>query len=73
MPKLAEVMPKDLLKALLKGGFVITNQSGSHVRLHHFDGRKTTLAVHAKPLPKGTLASILRHTQISREELEHLL
>lgn len=73
MPKLAEVLPKDLLQALLKAGFFISNQSGSHVRLHHEDGRKATLAIHTKPLPKGTLAAILRQVQISRDEMEGLL
>lgn len=73
MPKLAEVLPKDLLQALLKAGFFISNQSGSHVRLHHADGRKATLAIHTKPLPKGTLAAILRQIQMSKEDIGRLL
>jgi predicted RNA binding protein YcfA (HicA-like mRNA interferase family) len=73
MPKLAEVLPKDLLEALLKAGFFISNQSGSHVRLHHPDGRRATLAILTKPFPKGTFGSILRQVQMSREEIEKLL
>lgn len=73
MPKLAEVLPKDLLQAFLKANFYISNQSGSHVRLHHPDGRRATLAIHLKPLPKGAFAAILRQVQISREEIEELL
>ena len=73
MPALAEVFPKDLLAAFLKTGFVIRHQSGSHVRLIHPDGRKLTIAMYPKPLPKGTLAAILRQAKISREELIQLL
>lgn len=73
MPKLAAVLPKNLLKALIKLGFNVFHQSGSHVRLHHFDGRKATLSIHPKPLPKGTLAAILRQLQISRSDLEKYL
>ncbi len=73
MPKLAHVLPKNLLHALLKIGFTSLHQSGSHVRLHHFDGRRVTIALHPKPLAKGTLASILRQAQISREEIEKFL
>ncbi len=73
MPKLAEVLPKDLLQALLKIGFFIFHQSGSHVRLHHTDGRRVSIAIHTKPLPKGTFAAILRQANVSRHEIEELL
>ena len=70
MPKFAEVLPKDFLQALLKIGFFVFHQSGSHVRLHHSDGRKVTIAIHSKPLPKGTFAAILRQANVSRKEFE---
>ncbi|MDP2630638.1 MAG: type II toxin-antitoxin system HicA family toxin [Candidatus Uhrbacteria bacterium] len=73
MPKLAEVLPKDLLQALLKMGFFIFHHVGSHVRLHHADGRRVTIALHAKPLPKGTFGAILRQANVSRQEIEELL
>ncbi len=73
MPKLAEVLPKDLLQALLKIGFFIFHQTGSHVRLHHPDGRRVTIAIHSKPLPKGTFGAILRQANIARKDIEELL
>ncbi|MEK7623190.1 MAG: type II toxin-antitoxin system HicA family toxin [Patescibacteria group bacterium] len=73
MPSLAEVRPKDLVAALLKLGFFIAHQAGSHVRLHHLDGRKVTIALHSKPLPRGTLASILRQAEVSRKGIQEVL
>lgn len=73
MPSLAEVRPKDLMAALLKLGFFVAHQAGSHVRLHHADGRKVTIALHPKPLPKGTFGAIVRQAQVSRKEIEQLL
>ncbi|MBI4599502.1 type II toxin-antitoxin system HicA family toxin [Candidatus Uhrbacteria bacterium] len=73
MPKLAEVLPKDLLQALLKAGFFIFHQVGSHARLHHADGRRVTIAIHSKPLPKGTFRAILRQANVSRKDIEELL
>ena len=65
-----EVYPKDAIRALRKLGFSVVHQKGSHVRLMHRDGRKTTIAVHPKPLFIGALHSILRQAGITREELD---
>jgi predicted RNA binding protein YcfA (HicA-like mRNA interferase family) len=64
----------DLARALLKVGYRITRQTGSHIRLttdvpvqHH-----TTVPAH-DPLKVGTLSGILgdvaNHLKLSREEL----
>ena len=68
-----EVYPKDAIKALRKLGFSVVHKKGSHVRLVHSDGRRTTVAVHPKPLFLGTLHSILRQAEITREELDEKL
>lgn len=73
MSRLPQVRPKDLLKALLKAGFVKDHQSGSHIYLKHPDGRLTSISIHPKPLPKGTLNAILKQTKIKPEELKELL
>ncbi|MSU75036.1 MAG: addiction module toxin, HicA family [Candidatus Magasanikbacteria bacterium] len=69
----SQVFGKELIKILERCGFVVTRQTGSHVRLAHSDGRKITIAVHNKSLPLGTLFSILRQAQISKEEFKTLL
>jgi len=68
-----EVYPKDAIKALRKLGFSVAHKKGSHVRLVHADGRRVTVAVHPKPLFTGTLRSILRQAEITREELDEKL
>lgn len=68
-----EVLPKDVVKALRKLGFCVITKRGSHFRLVHADGRRVTIAVHPKPLFLGTLHSILRQAEITREELDEKL
>lgn len=73
MSNLPQIRPKDLLKALLKNGFMKDHQTGSHVYLKHPDGRLTSVSIHPKPIPTGTLRAILRQTKIKPEELKKLL
>jgi len=67
-----EVRPKDVARALLKIGFSVIHKRGSHFRLGHSDGRRVTIAIHSKPLALGTLASVLRQAEITREALDKL-
>jgi len=55
MVKLPAIKSKRVLKTLIKFGFKIKRQTGSHIRLIHPDGRATTVAMHNRDLPKGTL------------------
>lgn len=73
MPKLPVVKPKDLLKTFQKVGFVVVRQTGSHARLHHPDGRRVTIAIHNRPLKKGTLSSILRQAEMTTTDLLKML
>jgi predicted RNA binding protein YcfA (HicA-like mRNA interferase family) len=50
-------------------GFIEVEGRGSHMRVAHKDGRWTQVAVHAKPIPQGTLRTILRQAEISPDEL----
>lgn len=67
------VKGKLLITALLKLGFRKGVAKGSHIRLTHPDGRWTQVAVHPKPIPTGTLRSILKQAHISIEELKRNL
>ncbi|MBU3978689.1 type II toxin-antitoxin system HicA family toxin [Patescibacteria group bacterium] len=64
---------KELIKFLEKQGFEIIGKKGSHVRLAHADGRWTQVAVHPKPIPQGTLRTILRQIDLSTEEFIKLI
>lgn len=64
-----------IVRALLKSGFVIMRQSGSHVSLRHlFDfTRFATVARHSKNISRKDLESILRQARISVDEFLRLL
>lgn len=69
MPKLPVVRPRDVIALLKKRGFYLNRSDGSHMRFHHADGRKVTIAFHNKPLKKGTLKSILRQAELTTKQL----
>jgi len=69
MPKLPQITPKEILNLLFSKGFVIIRQKGSHIRLANLKGSKVTIAIHNKPIAKGTLLSILKQAGIDKEEL----
>ncbi len=74
MPPLPVVRGGALIKALQKAGFEITRQRGSHVRLHHPDGRVVTVPVHVgQDVGRGLLRKILRDAELNVEELKQLL
>jgi len=68
-----EIKPKEIVKVLQKLGFYKLHQKGSHLRLAHSDGRKITIAMHNKPISKGTLSAILRQARITRENLNNII
>jgi predicted RNA binding protein YcfA (HicA-like mRNA interferase family) len=72
MTKLPVLRPLEVLKKLEKAGFVVTRQTGSHARLIHSDGRATTVALHSRDLPKGTLRAILRQCEMTTEEFQKI-
>lgn len=73
MPKVSPISAKELIKILEKQGFEVVHQKGSHVRLKHSDGRRTTVPMHSgESVGVGLLRKILRDTNISRDEFEKL-
>lgn len=73
MSRLPQLRPKDLLKALLKNGFMKDHQTGSHVYLKHSDGRLTSISIHPGTIPVGTLRAILRQVKVKPEDLKEFL
>jgi len=73
MPKLPVITPLKLIKILEKVGFIEHIGSGSHRIMKHTDGRRTTIPVHGKDIPNGTLLAIIRDIEISKENLIYLL
>ncbi|KKP52190.1 MAG: hypothetical protein UR42_C0008G0020 [Candidatus Roizmanbacteria bacterium GW2011_GWA2_33_33] len=66
MVKLPSFKPRDLEKILLKNGFMIKRQTGSHRVYHNFKSEKTTVVpFHSKDIPQGTLRSIIKQTGLN--------
>ncbi len=68
MPRLSPIRGREFIHILETQGFFVIRQKGSHVRVEHPDGRKTTIPVHVGELMgKGLLRKILRDVQITPE------
>ena len=74
MAKLPTLTGEELLTVLIKIGFKVVRQKGSHVRLKHEDNRVVSVPIHAqKAIGKGLLLKILRDTDLTKDELIDLL
>lgn len=73
MSRPPQVRPKDLVKVLIKLGFIKDRQTGSHVYLKHPDGRLTSVSIHPGTIPLGTMRAILKQIKIKAEDLKELL
>lgn len=73
-PKLPVVRAHDFIKALLKAGFVVDRQRGSHViLLNEENGVRLVVPKHHKDLKRGLLSGLLRRAGLSIEDLIKLL
>lgn len=73
MLKLSPISAKELIKILEKQGFEVVHQKGSHVRLKHPDGRRTTVPMHSgENIGVGLLRKILRDVNLSRDEFKKI-
>lgn len=69
MPRLSPIRGIQLVRILEKKGFRNVRQKGSHLRLEHPDGRKTSVPIHTgESVGKGLLRKILRDVNLSPEE-----
>ena len=75
MPKLPRITSKKILKVLLRAGFYVHHQTGSHVNLRH--NVKTHLHVvvpgHTGDLAPKTTKSIIVQAEMTVEEFIALL
>ncbi|MEX2529873.1 MAG: type II toxin-antitoxin system HicA family toxin [Gemmatimonadota bacterium] len=74
MTRLPRVTGTELVGALARAGFQVVRVKGSHHRLQHPDGRRTTVPVHAgETIGPGLLGKILKDAELTREALVPLL
>jgi predicted RNA binding protein YcfA (HicA-like mRNA interferase family) len=74
-PKLANIKPRELVRALQKAGFKIHETSGSHVHLKHpIRPGRVTVPYHERfDLPKHIVKSIIRQAGFTNQEFFELL
>ena len=72
MSQLPIIAGRMAIKALLKLGYRVARQRGSHIRLHHINKKPITVPDH-KVLGKGLLRKVLRDVEISVEDFVKLL
>ena len=69
MSSIPSFKPRELIKKFEKAGYVIDRQRGSHIILYHPDeGKRLTIPLHVREMPKGTLLSIIKQAGLTREE-----
>lgn len=67
------VLGRAVVTALMKVGYYVARQRGSHVQMKHSVLKSLTVPVHNKPVKKGLLHSILKNANLSVEEFLELL
>jgi predicted RNA binding protein YcfA (HicA-like mRNA interferase family) len=75
-PRLPVLKPREVLRALLRAGFVIHHQAGSHAQLRHPQNAhlRVTIPRHDRfDLPLPVLKSILRQAEMTVEEFVEYL
>jgi len=74
LSKLPVVSGKQLCKMLVKTGYLIDHQTGSHIILRHEKPphRRLTVPDH-KEIAKGTLRAVIRQAGLTTDELKKLL
>jgi len=70
MPTIPVIKSREVIRALLRGGFYIHHQTGSHARLLHSTRTqlRVTVPIHSRDMPKGTLRRIIRQAGLTVEE-----
>jgi predicted RNA binding protein YcfA (HicA-like mRNA interferase family) len=71
-PALSDVSSRQVIRALERAGFRQQRTRGSHAVSRHRDGRVAVVPLH-DTVKRGTLGSILRQAQLTREEFLTLL
>ncbi len=73
MSKLPVISGADCVKALIKAGFSVYRQRGSHITMVRANPPAQTTIPNHKELDRGTLRAIIRQTGLTVEEFVGLL
>jgi predicted RNA binding protein YcfA (HicA-like mRNA interferase family) len=74
MSRASNLTPKQVLKALLKAGFIERHQIGTHLTLRNPDtGRHVTVPLHAGDIFRELLTAMIKDAGLTEEEFRGLL
>lgn len=69
MSKLPSLFPADIIRILLKNGFVVDRIKGSHHILYNEESKiRVVIPMHKRDLPKGTLHEIIKQSGLRTED-----
>jgi len=61
-----QLVARVVVLVLVKAGFIVTRQKGSHVFLRNFKtGKVTSVAMHSGTVKKGTLLAIIKQSGLT--------
>lgn len=73
MSQIPILKPKEVVRILIKIGFIERRQTGSHLILVRIqDGRKITIPMHSKTLGKGLTHAIIKQVGMTVKEFKKL-
>lgn len=73
MSKLPRISSRECVNALLKTGFYVSRQTGSHINMRRDDPYAKTVVPQRRELPTGTLRRIIRDAGLTVDEFVTLL
>jgi predicted RNA binding protein YcfA (HicA-like mRNA interferase family) len=73
MSSLPRISGRECVRALVRLGFVLVRQKGSHMILVRESPAAQIVVPDHRELDTGTLRAIIRHSGISVDEFKHLL
>jgi predicted RNA binding protein YcfA (HicA-like mRNA interferase family) len=70
MSNIPSLTSKELIRILLRNGFILDRSRGSHqIYIHPETRKRAIIPMHSKDLPIGTLMTILKQAGIDKSEL----
>ena len=74
MAKLLIVNAEEMIRAMRRAGFVEDRQAGSHLTMYRPEtGRRVTTPRHPGDMPRRLIRRILRHADLTPDDLRRLL
>ncbi len=68
MPKIPSLTSEEIIKLLIRNGFELDHQTGSHrVYYNKTTKKRVTVPYHKRELPRGTLLSILKQAGLKEK------